>query len=507
MKEIIKDNKGYMLIEIIVASTIAFVMAYFLIEITVKLISKNNDYYLETVLLTDKNILTKEIMDDINSKKLIGVTVTQEHKNATLKYDDGTEKILNIDKDNKKISYGDYEKKLSDELNIGDITLSTNENILTISVPAYTNYSKEDYGIKIIAPYSADMAIVYPKKADIIVKNVPVSKEKYIENIACNGATATFDYEKMGVRILSLNTLDTAICSPTTTTKTKDYLNSHIIGLLGTDRGTGKILKENGYRYEGKNPNNYIKFNNELWRIIGVFDEESHGVAGQYLTKIIRNDSIGGFAWDGSGTNVWGNSSLYKILNNYYYNAEDGTESGYCYKVGTIITGDCDFTTGGINETYRPMVVNATWYTGGLYYSMHDPGIDATAEGYYNYERNLYDNEYYQMNKTEGHIGLMYASDYGYSVLGIDCARDRNLDSYDFESNCLSRLWLYRYRSEYTITFVNYVKSVLFNIFSSNVAWETPANISNVRPVLYLDSSVYILSGIGSKSDPYIISM
>ena len=37
-------------------------------------------------------------------------------------------------------------------------------------------------------------------------------------------------------------------------------------------------------RYYGANPNNYVSFNNELWRIIGVIDGK---------IKIIRNESIG----------------------------------------------------------------------------------------------------------------------------------------------------------------------------------------------------------------------
>ena len=36
-------------------------------------------------------------------------------------------------------------------------------------------------------------------------------------------------------------------------------------------------------RYIGENPNNYVQFNNELWRIIGIFDNK---------LKIIRNDAI-----------------------------------------------------------------------------------------------------------------------------------------------------------------------------------------------------------------------
>ena len=40
-------------------------------------------------------------------------------------------------------------------------------------------------------------------------------------------------------------------------------------------------------RYYGASPNNYVSFNNELWRIIGVIDGK---------IKIIRNESIGNYA-------------------------------------------------------------------------------------------------------------------------------------------------------------------------------------------------------------------
>ena len=60
------NNKGYMLVEVIISSAIALVMAYFLVEITVKLVNKNNDYYEQSVFVSDKNILTKSIMDVMN---------------------------------------------------------------------------------------------------------------------------------------------------------------------------------------------------------------------------------------------------------------------------------------------------------------------------------------------------------------------------------------------------------------------------------------------------------
>lgn len=160
MKRVLKDNRGYMLVEIIVASVIAFTMAYFLIDITLKLTNKNNDYYLDSVLSMDKNIITKEIMDDINSKKLVSVDCSVGVNTCVLTYDDNTSKELKIE--NNSIVYGNYRKKLNDKLNISDIIIENSNNILTLSIPAYTNYSKENYGVNIVVSYGADIEVVYP---------------------------------------------------------------------------------------------------------------------------------------------------------------------------------------------------------------------------------------------------------------------------------------------------------------------------------------------------------
>ena len=53
------NRKGYLTVEIILASTIAFAIAFFLIEITVKLVSKTDDVYHETVIAYDDAIIIK----------------------------------------------------------------------------------------------------------------------------------------------------------------------------------------------------------------------------------------------------------------------------------------------------------------------------------------------------------------------------------------------------------------------------------------------------------------
>ncbi len=62
----------------------------------------------------------------------------------------------------------------------------------------------------------------------------------------------------------------------------------YITNLLEYD-GEG-LKKDNttdqNIRYYGSNPNNYVSFNNELWRIIGVFGNN---------VKLVRSEKLGRF--------------------------------------------------------------------------------------------------------------------------------------------------------------------------------------------------------------------
>ena len=324
----------------------------------------------------------------------------------------------------------------------------------------------------------------------------------YNIDTTCSDANITFDYKSQSYEISNI-TKNKAKCGITYTTKTnKTYLNNYIKGLAGTTQGTGQVVNEKGYRYEGKNPNNYIYFNNELWRIIGVFDASSHGKTGEYLTKIIRNDSLGGYAWEkNQSKNNWATSSLYNLLNTNYYNATDGTGGGNCYQYSTSITGNCDYTETGLQSEYRAMVENVTWYLGGK-----DNG-SYTAEAFYIGERDS--TSVYSGNTATitGYIGLMYASDYGYSVLSSSCARTTNLGSYS-TSACGGASWLKKENYEWTIT---HYSSSSRNSFNLNIA----ANLNNdranrgytTRPVLYLNSNVQVYAGDGSISKPYQIKL
>ena len=320
----------------------------------------------------------------------------------------------------------------------------------------------------------------------------------YDINNTCSDASIAFDYRSQSYEISNI-TKSGAKCGFTYTTKSNPtYLNNYIKSLAGTDQGTGQVVNENGYRYEGKNPNNYIYFNNELWRIIGVFDENSHGKSGQYLTKIIRNDSLGGYAWDKSGKNNWATSSLYNLLNTNYYNATDGTSGGNCYQYFTSITGNCDYTETGLQSEYRNMVENVTWYLGGK------DSANYTAEVFYAGERDS--TSVYSGNTASitGYIGLMYASDYGYSVLSTSCARTTNLGGYG-TSVCGGSSWLKKETYDWTVT--HYISSSYsFNLYYSAILISSNARSGfATRPVLYLKSNVQKIGGSGTMTAPYKI--
>ena len=324
------------------------------------------------------------------------------------------------------------------------------------------------------------------------------SKGMYKVQVTCDGADGKWLYDDWKLAIENI-TSDVS-CDIKFETITKTYLNDYIISLAGSTQGTGQVVNENGYRYEGKNPNNYIWFNNEYWRIIGVFDSASHGVSGKNLVKIIRAETLDALVWHKSSTNDWTASSLKSLLNGAYYNAQDGTSSGYCYGDSTTVTANCDYTKRGIQDGYRGMIANVTWYLGG--YSSNS----ATAGSFYGYERGttVYSG---RPTSTTGYIGLMYPSDYGYSVLSSSCARTTNLGSYN-SATCAGQSWLYGKGYEWTLTPDSSYSGYVFGLRSGGNLGIIRANTGfGSRPVLYLDASVYKIDGDGSLNNPYIVGM
>ena len=119
------NNKGYMLIEIILASTIAFGLAYYMLDLTLKLKNKNDDLLVETMVMTDNSIISNAIMNHLYNN------------NNVSDCDD-----ISITKDDSKVMLnGEYITTVSEYITVGDIQCddSTNNGTIHITVPITIN--------------------------------------------------------------------------------------------------------------------------------------------------------------------------------------------------------------------------------------------------------------------------------------------------------------------------------------------------------------------------------
>ena len=321
------------------------------------------------------------------------------------------------------------------------------------------------------------------------------------DSVSCtNGAEAKFDFVDWAVEVDSVG-------ATTCTVNFKDNVNETFANYLiskacastptSDDAAKNCLVNENGYRYEGKNPNNYVLFNDELWRVIGVFSMTTEAGTTENLVKLIRNETLDGLAWDGrsSGyTNDWSAATLQQQLNNGYLNATDSTCNFYSSNTKT-----CYFSETGLNSTSRGMIESVVWNLGGI------SSTSATADTFYTAERGT---TVYSGRPTTwtGKVGLMYPSDYGYAVLASSCARTTNLGDYD-STACAGNNWLKTGSYQWTLTPRSSSLTSVFYVIGYGYLSDYNANYGfGARPSIYLKSNIAIMGGSGSYSDPYLIS-
>ena len=261
-------------------------------------------------------------------------------------------------------------------------------------------------------------------------------------------------------------------------------------------------------RYVGANPNNYLSFNGETWRIIGVFNVYNNDTQKtEKLVKIIRNDSLGNYSWDtsassinrGLGINEWRQAKLMIELNTDYINTSQtvGTTTWYNGNINSK-SGSYDYKN-NIKSRYIDKIANVRWNLGG-YDSF------STVKNHYVAERGTthISNPSDGVKRTDywdGKVGLMYPSDYGYASTDDGCRNNlQNCDSYK-ENN-----WLFNSSNQLTLSPSSSVPDTVFYVtFSGYVNSRGAYNTSGVRPVLFLKSDVVIAEGTGTESDPFIL--
>ena len=249
-----------------------------------------------------------------------------------------------------------------------------------------------------------------------------------------------------------------------------------------------------GYRYSGKTPSNWVWFNGEKWRIIGSIPTTISDGTETNLVKIIRNESIGGLAFNSANSNTtWGSNTLYTLLNSYYYGKGNSTGASPCWGHSKAGYALCDYEEIGISNSstdyYGRMIKEVYWNVGKV---SRTSTVISTA----------YTTEEGTKSSLTGKIGLMSVSDYGYATSGITYSSIGLSSLSSYEQNN----WLYGQGYEWTLT--PYSTSTVLYADTYGSVYYLPANNGHaVRPVVYLDSSVYIISGEGTESNPYQIGM
>ena len=221
-------------------------------------------------------------------------------------------------------------------------------------------------------------------------------------------------------------------------------------------------------RYYGATPNNYVTFNGETagWRIIGVFDGK---------IKLIKAASVGSRAWDSSSPE-WVGSDLQLYLADTYLPSMTSVAQG--------------------------MVATVTYYLGGI--GSHSSYY---ADDHYNREKGSTISPAATNTTWSGKVGVMYPSDYAYAADLNTC----QYGPYYYSSHttaCVNTDWLYIGGNEYTISHSSGYSSVQAMVINSNGALGiySGANSRAVRPVVYLNTNVYRVSGSGTSGSPYVLT-
>ena len=215
---------------------------------------------------------------------------------------------------------------------------------------------------------------------------------------------------------------------------------------------------ENGrYFYKGKVPNNYIVFNNEMWRIISVEKDNS--------LKIIKDGSIGTKAWNTSGNADWKEpSSLNLYLNSEYLtNIKINSDKiiPHNFPIGKVTLD---------NNNLAEQIAN---------------------------ENSVY---------WHGKIALITVSEY--LRANSNLTQCETIKLYNENHECIQTNWIYDIiplgYSMWTISIYNNPISI---ISFDNILDRFGASYDgiNVIPVMYLNSNI-ILSGIGTEQDPFQIT-
>ena len=400
--------------------------------------------------------------------------------------------------------------------NIGEAGATHNFE-LTVSFPEQNKSQSSDMGKHLSAHVTVEKAndlgtLTIVDNFEDINKTTSVEKNKEINLLSLNSSSIKKYFSIVsGEGIVNTNKLTLTGDEMKVTVNYPSIIDT----ITALDKDTNGLEVDDtsveNLRYVGANPNNYIEFNNEIWRIIGVF-KVYNTETGQTekLTKIIRNESLGEYSWDSSivnlnmgyGINEWSQADLMTELNTDYINTSktSGTTTWYNGS-NNQKNGSYDYSK-NIKSDAIEKIATVRWNLGGI-------SNTQSALNSYNAERgtthivNSVDNVT-RTDTWDGKIALMYPSDYGYASTNSACRTQLSSKLY----NCKYDNWLFNSSYQWTLSPSS---SVMFGVYTArsngNVDSVSASIKYDVRPTLFLKSDILIVSGTGNEKDPYKIEV
>lgn len=221
--------------------------------------------------------------------------------------------------------------------------------------------------------------------------------------------------------------------------------------------------KNKNLLYYGASPNNHIIINQEMWQIIGVYNNK---------LKLIKENSIGNYQYD-SNLKFYQNSKINNLLNELYYKSAKGT----CYQDN--LEKECDFTNTGLAKETISLL------------DMQTVNNETTS---IENKENFKESQITITNTFETNISLPSITDY---INTLYCK----------EENTCNTSWMTK-----PGTLLLTLNDINNNLYTMSIIEDGSIKIDNdattnleVRPVIILKEENYIIKGNGTQDTPYIL--
>ena len=221
--------------------------------------------------------------------------------------------------------------------------------------------------------------------------------------------------------------------------------------------------KNKNLLYYGANPNNHIIINQEMWQIIGVYNNK---------LKLIKENSIGNYQYD-NNLKYYQNSKINNLLNELYYKSAKGT----CYQDN--LEKECNFTNTGLTKETISLL------------DMQTVNNETTS---IENKENFKESKITITNTFETNISLPSITDY---INTLYCK----------EENTCNISWMTK-----PGTLLLTLNDINNNLYTMSITEDGSIKIDNaattnleVRPVIVLKEENYIIKGNGTQDTPYIL--